>query len=534
MKMFKFAILFFCLVLSSLAFGEPKKLNDCLNSNPDNFDARFFGSAFNTVVLSQIYEPLIKYNSVSQQFEPALATSWSVSDDGLTYTFNLRKGVKFHTTSYFRPTRDFNADDVLFSINSQLDNSSKYYYAGNDGWLESMGWKDVIKEVEAVDNYTVKFVLKEKRATFLLESTMYQSDILSKEYADKLLKQKDITLLNKYPIGTGAYQFVNFVKDSSVSLQAHTKYWGGVAKTPRLDFIIETDKKLVVTRVVDGDCDYAAQMELFQVNYLRELQADGRASNINIIPTPLSSMTSLMINVKHNPALANTSVRQAIFYAINYKKLYSTIFNSDVKVANSGVPSNVLGWSADIPDKVQDVARAKELLNASGINPANITLNYIARPNNQEAIQLGEAIKADLSELGITVNIDTYNWKDFLDKVYTKGDFDLVELGWLADIPDASNFLDTQFSCASAGSANPAFYCNKEFDALGKKAMETTNQTERNIYFAQQQKILNTIDVVQIPLVEPIEYEIVNASSVDASSIHRRYTLPQFKDFELK
>ncbi len=131
----------------------------------------------------------MEFKHGSTELTPGLAESYDVSDDGLEYTFHLRQGVKFQTTDFFTPTRDFNADDVVFSFDRQLkaDNPWNQYVAGA-AWeySDGMGFPDLIKSVEKVDDMTVKFTLNRPEAPFLADLAMDFASIISKEYADKL------------------------------------------------------------------------------------------------------------------------------------------------------------------------------------------------------------------------------------------------------------------------------------------------------------------------------------------------------------
>ena len=117
----------------------------------------------------QVYNRLVEFKKGSTDLEPALAESWGISDDGLTYTFHLRKGVKFHTTKEFTPTRDFNADDVVFSFQRQLDPNHPYHNVskGTYPYFKAMKFPDLLKSVEKVDDNTVRITLNKKDATFL-------------------------------------------------------------------------------------------------------------------------------------------------------------------------------------------------------------------------------------------------------------------------------------------------------------------------------------------------------------------------------
>ena len=162
----------------------------CSPASPEGFDpAAYTGGDTFDASAHPVYNRLAEFENGTTKVVPGLAESWTVSDDGLEYTFNLRKGVKFHSSDYFTPTRDFNADDVIFSFDRMRnkDNPWHQYTAGiTYEYFDSMEMGALIKEIVKVDDYTVKFVLNRPEAPFLANISMPFASIISKEYTDKL------------------------------------------------------------------------------------------------------------------------------------------------------------------------------------------------------------------------------------------------------------------------------------------------------------------------------------------------------------
>lgn len=134
----------------------------CTEASPEGFDMVQYTTAVTAdAVAETVFNRLADFKPGTTEVIPALAESWDISEDGLTYTFHLRKGVKFHTTDYFKPTRDMNADDVLWSFQRQLDPKHPWHDKSSVGfpYFESMGFKELLKSVEKTDDYTVKFTL---------------------------------------------------------------------------------------------------------------------------------------------------------------------------------------------------------------------------------------------------------------------------------------------------------------------------------------------------------------------------------------
>ena len=205
----------------------------------------------------QVYNRLVEFKKGSTDLEPALAESWEISDDGLTYTFHLRKGVKFHTTKEFTPTRDFNADDVVFSFQRQLDPNHPYHNVskGTYPYFKAMKFPDLLKSVEKVDDNTVRITLNKKDATFLASLGMDFISIYSAEYADAMLKAGKPETIDNKPVGTGPFIFVDYKTDQAAQYVANETYWKGRTPLDRLVISIVPDATTRYAKLQAGSCD---------------------------------------------------------------------------------------------------------------------------------------------------------------------------------------------------------------------------------------------------------------------------------------
>ena len=219
-------------IVSTFAFAaSAKTFVYCSEGSPEGFDPGLYtaGTTFDAASRT-VYNRLVEFKHGSTEVEPGLAESWDVSDDGTVYTFKLRPGVKFQTTEFFTPSRDFNADDVVFSFDRQLkaDNPWNKYVEGA-AWEYSagMGFPELIKSVEKVDDLTVKFTLNKPEAPFIADLAMDFASILSKEYADKLEADGKMAQMNQMPLGTGPFTFVAYQQDAVIRFKANESYFKG-------------------------------------------------------------------------------------------------------------------------------------------------------------------------------------------------------------------------------------------------------------------------------------------------------------------
>ncbi|HQU02790.1 MAG TPA: ABC transporter substrate-binding protein, partial [Acetobacteraceae bacterium] len=172
-------------VFASLAVAA-KTLVFCSEGSPEGFNPQFFETGTTMDASSvPIYNRLVQFDLGTTNIIPALAESWTVSADGLSYTFRLRKGVKFHSNAKFKPTRDFNADDVLFTYYRMADPKNPFHNTAPGqtfAYFEDMGLDKIVDKLEKIDDYTIRFKLKHPEAPFLADMAMDFASILSAEY----------------------------------------------------------------------------------------------------------------------------------------------------------------------------------------------------------------------------------------------------------------------------------------------------------------------------------------------------------------
>ena len=212
--------------LMALTPVAAKTLVYCSEGSPENFYPGINTTGTSFDVNSQIYGRIVDFERGGTKVVPGLAEKWTVSADGLVYTFNLRKGVKWHSNKNFKPTRDFNADDFMFAIERQWNEADPYFKvtSSNHSYFNDMGMPKLLKTVEKVDDYTVKITLNKPEAPFLSNLAMEYAGIQSKEYAIAMLKAGTPEKIDQEPIGTGAFMMVQYQKDALIRFKAFPEY----------------------------------------------------------------------------------------------------------------------------------------------------------------------------------------------------------------------------------------------------------------------------------------------------------------------
>ena len=465
-----------------------KTLVYCSEGSPTNFNPQYItDGTSHTSVIKPVYNQLIEFKYGETTLVPGLASSWDISQDNLTYTFKLRAGVKFHSTEYFTSTRDFNADDVVFSIERQRDVNHPFHKVGGGAYeyFQGMDMGKLIKDVKKLDPMTVQITLNYPNAPFLANLAMGFMSVLSAEYADQLTKDSKQDQIDQLPIGTGPFKFVKYEKDGMIKYVANTLFWGGAPKLAGLVFSITPDASVRFQKLKTGECHFVT----FPAP--QDLEAMRKMDSLKIMEDAGLNVGYLAMNVQKAP-LDKLVIRQAIAHALNRESYLNAIYLNQAMLAVSPIPPTMWGYNHDITDPAYDPELAKKLIKESGV-PTPIKLNLwalpVSRPYNPNGKKLAEMMQADLAKVGFEIEILSFDWGTYLAKA-KEGTHNLIQLGWTGDNGDPDNFLATLLDCpAIAAGANVARWCNKDFDDLVLKAQKTSNQDERAELYKKSQAI---------------------------------------------
>lgn len=465
-----------------------KTLVYCSEGSPEGFDPAPYTSGTTFDAASRtMYNRLVEFEHGKTSTVPGLAESWDISEDGLEYTFHLRSGVKFHATDYFTPTRDMNADDVIFSFTRQSDTESPWFeYTAGISWeyYNAMSMPDLITEIVRVDDMTVKFLLSRPEAPMVANLAMDFASIMSREYADQLEASGTLEMLNQEPIGTGPYQFVAYQQDAAIRYKANPEYWAGKEAIDDLVFAITTDAAVRTQKLKAGECHimpYPAPADV------EGLKAD---SDLTVLEQQGLNVGYLAYNALMAP-FDRAEVRKALNMAIDKQAILDAVFQGSGVAAKNPIPPTMWSYNDAITDDPYDPVAAKAALEAAGVTDLSMKVwaMPVQRPYNPNARRMAEVIQADFAEIGVEVEIVSYEWGEYLARSKDVERDGAVLLGWTGDNGDPDNFLAVLLGCDGVGGANRANWCNTEFDDLLKQAKVISDVAERTALYEQAQVI---------------------------------------------
>lgn len=473
-------------VFSATTFGQDT-LVYCSEGSPEGFDPALYTTSTTFDASSrQIYNKLVEFERGATDLVPSLAQSYEVSDDGLKYTFKLRSAVKFHTTEFFTPTRDFNANDVVFSFERQrlADNPYNQVSGGTWEYFNNMSMPDLIDSVEAVDNMTVRFTLTRPESPFIANLGMDFASIVSEEYAATMLEAGTPENLNQAPVGTGPFKFVGYQKDAVIRYEAHDDYWEGKAAIENLIFAITTDNALGYQKLKAGECHVLGYPSLADIP---AMQAD---TDLSILDKEGLNVGYLAYNTTV-PPFDNVNVRKALNMAINKQAILDTVFQGAGQAAKNPIPPTIWSYNDAIVDDPYDPAAARQMLAEEGVENLKMQIwaMPVVRPYNPNARRMAEVMQADFAKIGVEVEIVSYERGEYLKLSRELDRPGAVLLGWTGDNGDPDNFLAVLLSCDAVGGSNRAQWCHEPFDDLINQAKVVSNQDERARLYEQAQLV---------------------------------------------
>ena len=458
--------------------GSPENFSPMLNTTGTTFDAN-----------RPVYGRLVEFKLGTTSIEPGLAERWEVSPNGKTYTLHLRPGVKWHGNAQFKPTRDFNADDVLFTFNrmGQEDHPFHKVSGGSYSYYDDMGFAKLIAKLEKVDPLTVRFTLTEPSAPFLPDLAMDFTAVQSAEYADMLLKAGKPEQIDQVPIGTGPFSFVAYQRDATVRYRRFDGFWGPKAKLDALVYSINKDPAVRLAKLRANECQVSAYPAPADLPGIRS------DASLKLMDQPGLNIGYLAFNNQKKP-FNDKRVRQALNMAIDKKAIIDAVYLGAGQPAKNLIPPTMWSYNDAVQPWPLDPDAAKKLLAEAGYPEGfetDLWAMPVQRPYNPDARRIAELMQSDLAKIGVKARIVSYEWGEYRKRIQA-GEHMAAMFGWTGDNGDPDNFFVPLAGCAAArpGGGSASKWCNQEFDALVNKAATLPDQAERAKLYEQAQVVM--------------------------------------------
>lgn len=392
----------------------------------------------------QVYEPLYWINDEGEEI-PMLATEYSVSEDGLTWTFQLREGVTFQNGD------PLTAQDVVYSYERCFDNA----------YMQEK--VEAIDSVTAPDDSTVEMHLKYQFSPLM--EKIAAIGIVSQSFAEA--NMDDQGLLGFNACGTGAYSVKEAIPDVSITLEAYSGYWGGEAPIKTLNFEQITDETTAVTAFEAGEIDVMSipSANWAQISESGQYNTDSRPSN---------HVVYLIFNTEAAP-FDNRELRQAIAYAINREDIIAVAADGLADPATSLATSYMLGYTEDHMTYEYDPEKAKELLAEAGY-PDGLDIGSMKTMSGSYFEKVMQVVQSQLAEIGITSTIEGMDGNSLVEDCIT-GNFTLADMGQNLSLD--YDFLKTYFNEEYINGLNMARVSDSQIQELFEQGASTTDKEER-------------------------------------------------------
>jgi oligopeptide transport system substrate-binding protein len=455
-----------------------------LGNDPATLDPARISDMYALSVSQQLFDGLVQFDQ-TLSIMPALAQHWKASRDGLTWTFTLRKGVKFHSG------REVTADDVVYTFTRLLDPKVKSgaadLFANVKGAQEfRRGTKNEVAGLVALDRYTVQITLTEATVPFVSVLAVGHAQIVPKDVVEQRGEAFGVS-----PVGTGPFKFVRWERGKEIVLERNPDYFDGPPKLSR-----------VVYRIFPGE-QFEAMYDAFQKGDLEDTAIPTRdyrrivaGKTYVFVRRPMISVRFYGLNTRMKP-LNDPRVRRALSYAIDREALIDEVFLGRYAVARGILPPGSLGYNPDLKGYAYDPARARQLLAQAGY-PQGRGLPPIAIWSSvklERVVKEHEQMKKYLAAVGVQAEFHyETNWPAFSASL-AQGKFPMFLYAWFADVPDPDNFLFKLFYSRSP--RNFTGYANPIVDDLLLQARAEKDLRPRvELYRRAEQLILDDAPII--------------------------------------
>jgi len=492
------AVVFYC--IKDELIGNKKTVNSI---NENNIEKRLIvGRANDSVTLDpscttemdsfkatvNIFETLVKCESVGNQIVPCLAESWQSSEDGLKWVFKLRQGIKFHDGT------DFTAHDVVFNFQRWMDVNNPYHNGSFSYWNYIFsGFPGFVRSITALSDYSVEIKLNKPYAPFLNALAMPAFGIASPDAIRKYGED-----LSKHPVGTGPFVFKSWEPGKSIVLVRNEKYWNGIAKVSEVEFKVIPSSKDRLWELKQGlihIADYLSSDDISDIKY---------DPNLHLYLRPSFNVGYIAMNNEKLP-FSNRNVRAAINHAIDKEKLAYEVFDNLAKPAIGLIPPTLWGYNENLELYDYNPEKSMQLLAEAGYPNGFKTTLWVmdaAREYFPKPYKAAKFVKDSLKLVNIDVEIKIFSWDEYLKRLHN-GEHEIALIGWTGDYTDPDNFFYTMLASENAKpglAGNYSFYRSNDTDQLLIQARQTIDVAFRKSLYRRIQEIVN-YDAPSVPLV---------------------------------
>jgi len=438
-------------------------------------------------VILNLYDTLVAFADETLDIVPALATHWESSEDGLTWTFHLREGVRFHDRT------PLNAEAVAYSFERLIQDDHPDVTDPARPYKPSF---QVIDEIETPDPLTVVFKLREPSAVFLNNLAMFPASIVS----PTAVKSKG-KAFSTSPVGTGPFRFERWIRDQQLVLAANADYWRTPPKVDRVVFVPVSES---ATRV-----QQLRRSEIHIADNLPPAELDALAKTPGLVVDEQVAMNVAYLAMQTDkPPLDDLRLREAIWMSLDKDALVRVAYAGHAVPAVNMLPRNMWGYNDQIIDRpfdptrasklVRDVAEAKQL---DVPIPFSLAVMSEPRPYMEQPLQVAAFVKDSLAQIGIAVTIDPKPVTPHFAKMM-RGDFQLGLGGWTTDNGDPDNFLYSLLDPdnISEHGNNMSHYRNADVHQLLLAGQRELNRDKRLQLYLRAQELIFA-DAPVVPLV---------------------------------
>lgn len=423
-----------------------------ISAQPDQLDPHLTTAYASFQVLENVYDTLVAPDAEGS-FQPSLATEWTTSDDGLTWTFTLREGVTFHDGSAF------DSADVVYSLNRMMSDES------------GVAWRFAsVENVDAPDATTVVITLSEPTPALLDNIGGYKGLSILPEGA-----AEDLDLATEAN-GTGPFRLDSF-SPSGVSLSAFDGYWGEAPTIDGVEYQFISEPAAALTALQNGEIHWTDNVPPQDIESLES------SEDVELGISPSVDYWYMALNLTQSP-WDDVNARRGIAFALDRESIAEAAKFGAATVNQTAIPEDSQ-WYHDYAPYEYDPDQARDLLDQAGVEEGQ-TLGLMVTSEYPETVEAAQVIQSNLADVGVEVEIQDEPFSTWLDR-QSSGDFDSWMLGWLGNL-DPFGFYHAQHLCD--GSNNFQGYCNEDVDTLLNQAAAETDQEARKSLYDQAAELI--------------------------------------------